>query len=145
METEHTDQEEGIKEISRDSYEIRRLRQDMLEFEERVATKLHEFSIKLLGIQNSLNRVGATIGGYTVKELMALKQLGISPKDILSGQYSQEDGETTQGKSKSIPIELSKVQRDNSNPVDRHTRNKEIDDNIKKYGYNQNSKEGSII
>lgn len=80
--------------IDEDSLQIRRLRRDFDELEDRVSKLMTEIRSEILSMKNSQNRTGKTINGYTVKELMMLKQIGINPKDLLMGVTTERDGKT---------------------------------------------------
>lgn len=57
-------------------HDFNKLRKDWEEAESRLMSKLMEIK------QNNTKTEGK-LGGYTVKELLALKQIGINPKDLL--------------------------------------------------------------
>jgi len=75
-------------------YEIGKLRRDMEEFKDKILDKLLEVKGEVKSLRASNNASGSRLKGYTIKELMGLKQIGINPKDLLMGDGSISDGET---------------------------------------------------
>jgi hypothetical protein len=94
--------------LSRELYEISILRRDFDDLENRIAEKFLSLKEEITSLKASINRQGAKLQGYTMKELVMLKQLGIQPKDILSGAVSIVN-EKTQEKAQGINRNVSEM------------------------------------
>lgn len=75
-------------------YEIGKLRRDMEDFKDKIIERIMEIKAEIKSIKASNNASGTRLKGYTIKELMGLKQLGINPKDLLMGSAIDSDEKT---------------------------------------------------
>lgn len=87
------DQEKPKKRgMTKIEYDFAELREDFDDLRTKVSEFLQEMRSELKSVKNSMNAQGGRLGGFTVKELMALKQLGIRPQDLLSMNTSDLHG-----------------------------------------------------
>jgi hypothetical protein len=109
-EIEEIEEEEDKRAVlSSEEYQLGLIRHDLNDFMDRVSKKIIDLREEIKSIKASLNRGGIKLGGYTLKELMGLKQLGINPKDLLMGGTSLNHGIQTQEEKEDFNSHVSKV------------------------------------